>query len=58
MSTLQAYRRPGGEVGIRNHLFALPVVVCANQVAIDVARKFPASSTSSISTAVRRSAPT
>jgi altronate dehydratase large subunit len=41
MSTLQAYRRPGGEVGIRNHLFALPVVVCANQVAIDVARKFP-----------------
>src|SRR5579875_3391914 len=42
MSTLEAYRRTDGTVGIRNHLFALPAVVCANQVAIDVAREHPA----------------
>ncbi|MCF8565835.1 UxaA family hydrolase [Alicyclobacillus tolerans] len=42
MSTVQAFRRPDGTVGIRNHLFILPAVVCANQVAIDVARRNPA----------------
>lgn len=41
MTTLRAYDRQNGTVGIRNHLFALPAVVCANQVAIDVARKHP-----------------
>lgn len=41
MSTLQAFRRADGTVGIRNHLFILPAVVCANQVAIDMSRKHP-----------------
>ncbi|MHB1685503.1 MAG: UxaA family hydrolase [Bacilli bacterium] len=41
MRSLQAFRRPDGTVGIRNHLFILPAVVCANQVAIDVARRQP-----------------
>lgn len=41
MNELRAFRRDDGRVGIRNHLFALPAVVCANQVAIDVARRYP-----------------
>ncbi|MCL6599472.1 MAG: UxaA family hydrolase [Alicyclobacillus macrosporangiidus] len=41
MNTLAAYRRADGQVGVRNHLFTLPAVVCANQVAIDVARRLP-----------------
>ncbi|MCL6517351.1 UxaA family hydrolase [Alicyclobacillus sp.] len=41
MNTLTAYRRADGQVGVRNHLFTLPAVVCANQVALDVARRFP-----------------
>lgn len=35
------YVRADGTCGIRNHLFALPTVVCANQVAIHAARDFP-----------------
>jgi len=42
MSSLQAFRREDGTVGIRNHLFILPAVVCANQVAIDLSRRHPA----------------
>ncbi|BFH69538.1 carbohydrate hydrolase [Paenibacillus dendritiformis] len=30
--TFQGYRRPNGEVGIRNHLLIIPTVICANQV--------------------------
>ncbi|QSO53530.1 UxaA family hydrolase [Alicyclobacillus curvatus] len=41
MSTLRGYRRTNQSVGIRNHLFALPAVVCANQVALDLARTNP-----------------
>lgn len=40
MTSLQAYRHPNGGVGVRNHLFTLPTVVCANQVAIDVAHRY------------------
>ncbi len=32
MNTFQGYRRPNGEVGIRNHLLLIPTVICANQV--------------------------
>lgn len=42
MSTLSAYRRADGRIGIRNQIFVLPSVVCANQVALDVAKKIPA----------------
>ncbi|WAH35241.1 UxaA family hydrolase [Alicyclobacillus dauci] len=41
MSNVRVFRRNDGSVGIRNHLFILPAVVCANQVAIDVARRNP-----------------
>ncbi|MFB5192453.1 UxaA family hydrolase [Alicyclobacillus fastidiosus] len=41
MSKIQVYCRADGSIGIRNHLFILPAVVCANQVAIDVARRNP-----------------
>ncbi|MBN3522402.1 UxaA family hydrolase [Paenibacillus apiarius] len=30
--TFQGYRRPNGEVGIRNHLLIIPTVICSNQV--------------------------
>ncbi|TDQ36435.1 UxaA family hydrolase [Aureibacillus halotolerans] len=33
MRTIQGYRRPNGQLGIRNHLLIIPTVVCANQVA-------------------------
>ncbi len=32
MRTFSGYRRPNGEVGIRNHLLIIPTVICANQV--------------------------
>lgn len=41
MNRLKGFRREDGTLGIRNHLFILPAVVCANQVAIDVARRHP-----------------
>ncbi|GMA61964.1 UxaA family hydrolase [Alicyclobacillus fastidiosus] len=41
MSKIRVYSRADGSIGIRNHLFILPAVVCANQVAIDVARRNP-----------------
>lgn len=42
MSGIKGFRREDGTLGIRNHLFILPAVVCANQVAIDVARRHSA----------------
>lgn len=39
--TLMGFRRKDGSLGIRNHLFAMPAVVCANQVALDEAQKHP-----------------
>lgn len=41
MTPLQGFRRADGNFGIRNHLFTLPAVVCANQVAIDVGMRHP-----------------
>lgn len=41
MTSLQGFHRADGSFGIRNHLFTLPAVVCANQVAIDVASRYP-----------------
>lgn len=41
MQAPDLYTRADGVRGIRNHLFALPTVVCANQVAIQVASLYP-----------------
>lgn len=38
---ITGYRRPNGTVGIRNHVLALPSVVCANRVAESLAKKSP-----------------
>ncbi|XEC93442.1 UxaA family hydrolase [Paenibacillus tarimensis] len=32
MKTFMAYRRPNGDIGIRNHLLIIPTVICSNQV--------------------------
>lgn len=32
MAHMMGYRRPNGDVGIRNHLLIIPTVICANQV--------------------------
>ncbi len=37
MMNFMGYRRPDGTVGIRNHVFVLPTVNCANQVARGIA---------------------
>ncbi|RIV19642.1 hypothetical protein D2Q93_12410 [Alicyclobacillaceae bacterium I2511] len=39
--SLTAFQRKDGRVGIRNHLFTMPAVVCANQVALDEVQKHP-----------------
>ncbi len=39
----RGYRRPGGEVGIRNHVAVLPSVACANGVAAAIAEEVPGS---------------
>lgn len=36
---IKAYRRPNGDVGVRNHVIILPTVVCANAVAEEVGRR-------------------
>ena len=41
MSAIAGFRRRDGSVGVRNHLFVAPAVVCANQVAIDAAAQVP-----------------
>lgn len=41
MPQVNVYQRDDGSLSVRNHLFILPAVVCANQVAIDVARRNP-----------------
>ncbi|MDB5084784.1 MAG: carbohydrate hydrolase [Bacilli bacterium] len=38
MQTIMGYRRPNGDVGIRNHLLILPTVICSNQVATRVSQ--------------------
>ena len=41
--TIQGYVRASGEVGIRNHVLILPVVVCASEVAARIAASVPGS---------------
>ncbi|WP_083520991.1 UxaA family hydrolase [Alicyclobacillus kakegawensis] len=41
MRGVRVMQRDDGSIAVRNHLFILPAVVCANQVAIDVARRNP-----------------
>ncbi|WP_026961477.1 UxaA family hydrolase [Alicyclobacillus herbarius] len=41
MQSVRVFQRDDGSVAVRNHLFLLPAVVCANQVAMDVARRNP-----------------
>ena len=38
---LKGYKRPGGYVGIRNHILVLPTVVCANSVVEELGRRYP-----------------
>lgn len=37
--TFEGYRRPGGKVGIRNHVLILPTSICAARVAADIAQR-------------------
>ncbi|MEF3304781.1 UxaA family hydrolase [Paenibacillus sp. GYB003] len=39
--TFLGYRRPNGEVGIRNHLLIIPTVICANQVCSRITQLVP-----------------
>jgi altronate dehydratase large subunit len=32
MKSIMGYRRPNGDIGIRNHLLIIPTVICSNQV--------------------------
>lgn len=41
MITMQGYRRPNGDVGIRNHVLIIPTVICANQVCQRIAALVP-----------------
>ncbi|WP_088102827.1 UxaA family hydrolase [Halalkalibacter urbisdiaboli] len=41
MTMIRGYRRPDGNVGIRNHLLLLPTVVCANQVVNRIQQQVP-----------------
>lgn len=41
MKTFQGYRRPNGEVGIRNHLLLIPTVICSNQVVNRISQLVP-----------------
>lgn len=38
---IQGYRRPNGQLGIRNHLLILPTSVCATTVAFNIAAQVP-----------------
>ncbi len=37
-ATFQGYRRPDGQVGVRNHVFVAPTVVCTNAIVDKLAR--------------------
>ncbi len=41
MSTILGYRRPNGDIGIRNHLLIIPTVICANQVCTRITQMVP-----------------
>lgn len=38
---MMGYRRPNGDVGIRNHLLIIPTVICANQVCSRIEQMVP-----------------
>ncbi|MDH7570606.1 MAG: UxaA family hydrolase [Armatimonadota bacterium] len=40
--TFPGFRRPDGQVGVRNHVLVIPTVVCANQTACAIAEGLPA----------------
>ena len=41
MTQMMGYRRPNGDVGIRNHLLIIPTVICANQVSSRIMQMVP-----------------
>lgn len=41
MTHMMGYRRPNGDVGIRNHLLIIPTVICANQVSSRIMQMVP-----------------
>lgn len=41
MNHMMGYRRPNGDVGIRNHLLIIPTVICANQVCTRINQMVP-----------------
>lgn len=41
MDHMMGYRRPNGDVGIRNHLLIIPTVICANQVCSRINQMVP-----------------
>ncbi|GGF99065.1 UxaA family hydrolase [Paenibacillus abyssi] len=41
MRTIQAYVRPNGDIGIRNHLLIIPTVICSNQVCSRIVQMVP-----------------
>lgn len=41
MKTFTGYRRPNGDVGIRNHLLLIPTVICSNQVCSRISQLVP-----------------
>lgn len=41
MTKFKGYARENGEVGIRNHVLVIPLVVCANSVVEELGRRFP-----------------
>lgn len=42
MTAIQAYRRPNGSVGIRNHVVVIPTSICASEVAVRVSGRVEA----------------
>jgi altronate dehydratase large subunit len=41
MGTLLGYKRPNGQIGVRNHLLVIPTVICANQVCSRISQVVP-----------------
>ncbi|ANS74491.1 carbohydrate hydrolase [Paenibacillus yonginensis] len=41
MTHIMGYRRPNGEIGIRNHLLIIPTVICSNQVSSRIMQMVP-----------------
>ncbi|WP_409346830.1 UxaA family hydrolase [Paenibacillus sp. MBLB4367] len=41
MGTLLGYKRPNGQIGVRNHLLIIPTVICSNQVCSRISQVVP-----------------